>query len=561
MKCAIYARYSSEKQSANSIEDQIRKCREYAGRNGWAVLDKHIYCDSAISGATDERNALKQMLAAATSNVRQFDCLLLDDTSRLSRSIGDADRIAKELKFGGVRIVYVAQGFDSESESAGMLTAIFGGINEQYLTDLSKKTFRGCEGLALKKLHTGGRCFGYKNVQIEDDSQRDSHGKPIVHGVRLEVHPRQAKVVCRIFEMYGAGHSLKSITKKLNEEGVQSPQPQKGRVSRSWCPSSVRTILHNERYRGLVVWGKTKKVRSPKTGKRVYRPRPESEWVRSEIPEQRIVSEELWQRVEARRETVNRLYGDATRKSGLMSTRAMNSAYLFSGILKCAECGANLTILWGKGRNKTTQVYGCPSNWNRGQTVCKNAARIRRDDLESAMLANLQEKILRAEVIDYTMEKFEAGLLKDLETMTGEMDSLERRKRELEKELGNLTRALAGGQLSPTIMAAIAEREREIAEITDRVVSSNEDSIKTRVAAMTATAKAKLKDLRGLLGGDPTVARAAMLKHVEKIEMEASGKVYVAKGNWNFLGQRPTDGAGGQNRTGYARLFRAALYQ
>jgi hypothetical protein len=122
---------------------------------------------------------------------------------------------------------------------------------------------------------------------------------------------------------------------------------------------------------------------------------------------------------------------------------------------------------------------------------------------------------------------------------------MERRKRELGKELKNLTRALAGGQLSPTIMAAIAEREREITEITERVVSSNENSIKTRVEVMTATANAKLKDLRGLLGGDTTVARAAMLKHVEKIEMEASGEVYVAKGNWNFFVQLPRDGAGG----------------
>lgn len=164
------------------------------------------------------------------------------------------------------------------------------------------------------------------------------------------------------FRCMPRAEALKYITKKLNEEGVQSPQPQKGRVSRSWCPSSVRTIPHNERYRGLVVWGKTKKVRSPKTGKRVYRPRPESEWVQSEIPEQRIVSEELWQRAEARREAVNRLYSDATRRNGLMHTRAMNSAYLFSGLLKCAGCGANLTVLWGAGRNKSSQVYSCPSN-------------------------------------------------------------------------------------------------------------------------------------------------------------------------------------------------------
>lgn len=556
--CGIYARYSSEKQNANSVEDQIRKCREYAAKNGWAILENHIYRDAAISGASDNRDSLKRMLAAASAHPPAFACLLVDDSSRLSRSVGDADRIVKELRFAGVKICYVAQGFDSDSESAGLLTAVFGGINEQYLVDLSRKTFRGVEGLAHRKLHTGGRCFGYKNVPIEHESERDSHSRPVICGVRLEVEPEQAKVVGRIFSLYAEGRSLKTITKLLNAEGVQSPQPSKGRISRSWCPSSVRTILHNPRYRGLVVWGKTKKVRSPKSGKRVYRPRPESEWVRSEIPEQRIISEELWSMVETRRESVKRLYGDANRHNGLMHTRRMNSAYLFSGILKCADCGANLTILWGKGRNKSTQVYGCPSNWNRG--VCNNTARIRRDDLESAMLSQLQEKILRAEVVDYVLAKYESALLKELENMASEMDRMQSRKRELEGELANLTRALASGQLSPTIMAAITDREREVSEITECVVSSSENSIKTRVAAMRTTAKSKLKDLRSLLGGDVTVARTALLNHVDRIQMRADGKVYIAKGNWNFFGQLPRDGAGGQNRTGYARLFRAALY-
>ncbi|MGB9433949.1 MAG: zinc ribbon domain-containing protein [Candidatus Acidiferrum sp.] len=268
--------------------------------------------------------------------------------------------------------------------------------------------------------------------------------------------------------------------------------------------------------------------------------------MRREIPEQRIISDELWDMVETRRENVNRLYGDANRHNGLMHTRQMNSAYLFSGILKCAECGANLTILWGKGRNKSTQVYGCPSNWNRG--VCENAARIRRDDLETAMLSQFQEKILREEVVDYVLEKFESGLLREVENMGSELDRMEGRKRELDGELANLTRALATGQLSPTIMAAIAEREREVSDITERIVSSGEDSIKTRIATMRTVAKKKLKDLRGILGGDVPVARTALLNHVDKIQMEASGKVYTAKGNWDFLGQRPRDGAGGQNR-------------
>src|SRR5258706_40505 len=537
MNCAIYARYSSEKQSASSIEDQIRKCREHAAKNGWTVLDQHIYRDSEISGATDERQALKQMLAAVNSRSREFDCVLVDDTSRLSRSIGDADRISKELKFAGVRIVYVAQGFDSESESAGILTAIYGGINEQYLVDLGKKTFRGVEGLAQRKLHTGGRCFGYRNVPIEDSTRTDSHGRPVITGVRLEVEPHQAKVLRRIFSLYAEGRSLKYVAKLLNTEGVQSPQPQKGRISRSWCPSSIRTILHNERYRGLVVWGKKKKVRSPKTGKRIYRAHPESEWVRSEIPEQRIISDELWQRVEARRETVKRIYADANRPKGPMHSTAMNSAYLFSGILKCSECGASFTILSGKGRNKSTQTYGCPQNWNRGETVCGNAVRIRRDELEATLLAGLQGQVPREDVIDYVLQKFETGLLKEMGKMSRELDQMQQRKEQLEKELGNLVTALAAGQSSPTIMGAITDREREISTITNRTVSSNQDSIKARIDKMRVAARAKLKEIRQLLGQDATVARAALLKHVEKITLDASGKAVVASGNWKLLGE------------------------
>jgi site-specific DNA recombinase len=55
LRCAVYARFSSEKQSPLSIEDQVRKCREYAEQHGWFVLDSHIYSDEAISGATDDR--------------------------------------------------------------------------------------------------------------------------------------------------------------------------------------------------------------------------------------------------------------------------------------------------------------------------------------------------------------------------------------------------------------------------------------------------------------------------------------------------------------------------
>ena len=68
LRCAIYARFSSDKQSAASIVDQVRKCREYAQAHGWEVLDDHIYSDEAISGATLATSDKNNSVTRCTSN-------------------------------------------------------------------------------------------------------------------------------------------------------------------------------------------------------------------------------------------------------------------------------------------------------------------------------------------------------------------------------------------------------------------------------------------------------------------------------------------------------------
>jgi DNA invertase Pin-like site-specific DNA recombinase len=255
-QCAVYARYSSEKQNSLTIEQQVRKCREYAERHGFTVLDAHIYTDEAISGATDNRAGLQRLLAAATQKPRAFDVILVDDTSRLSRNMIDSLKIFEQLRFVNVRTIFVAQGIDTESEQAELLVTTHGIVDSLYLKDLKARTFRGVEQRAIEGLHTGGRVFGYRHVPIENSNKRDAHGRPAIEGVRLEVEPAQAATIKRIFERYAAGHSMKRIAIDMNNEGILSPQPQKGRVSQSWCQSSIHHILHNERYRGVVIWGK-----------------------------------------------------------------------------------------------------------------------------------------------------------------------------------------------------------------------------------------------------------------------------------------------------------------
>lgn len=79
----------------------------------------------------------------------------------------------------------------------------------------------------------------------------------------------------------------------------------------------------------------------------------------------KIVPEELWTAVQARIEKVKQVYGEIGSKGG-MQGRSVNSLYLLFGLLKCSECGANISIVSGRWRGRNDVVYGCPQNAFRG---------------------------------------------------------------------------------------------------------------------------------------------------------------------------------------------------
>jgi Recombinase len=113
-----------------------------------------------------------------------------------------------------------------------------------------------------------------------------------MHSILVAGHIRRSELVGM-----GVGGGERERGRRVsvvNSEGVLAPQPQKGRFSRSWCISSVRHVLLNRRYIGKTIWNTKRKVRSPGTSKRVYRPRPESEWTTVNTPHLRIVSDELF---------------------------------------------------------------------------------------------------------------------------------------------------------------------------------------------------------------------------------------------------------------------------
>ena len=127
-------------------------------------------------------------------------------------------------------------------------------------------------------------------------------------------------------------------------------------------------------------------------------------------------------------------------------------------------------------------------------------------------------------------------------------------------EISNLAAVIAQGRHSPSLLAELERREKRLSEISDEIFSSSANGLDAKLREIEDFVMRRLGDLHGLLTGDVKRAKSELAKHCTEITLTPEGQTYQISGDWDLLGGR-SDGAGGQNRTGYARLFRAALYQ
>ena len=81
-KAVVYARYSSDSQTEQSIEGQLRVCNEYAERNNIEIVENYI--DRAMTGTNDNRPDFKRMLADAKK--KEWDYVLVYKFDRFSRN-------------------------------------------------------------------------------------------------------------------------------------------------------------------------------------------------------------------------------------------------------------------------------------------------------------------------------------------------------------------------------------------------------------------------------------------------------------------------------------------
>ncbi len=393
-RAAIYARYSSDRQSEASCEDQIRECRRFAETKGWTVAEAAVVSEEGISGAS--RHNRPGLLALVAEAGETYDVLLAYDVSRLGRNDEDVAWVRNRLSARGVRCVEAANGDDLGSLSSrvrGLLAA-------EYREELGRHTRRGLRGQFERGYVPGAAPFGYRlerDPAVNDPSRKCA---------RLVIHEAAAEVVRRIFDASATGQGAKGIARRLNAERAPAPVPRASKVRPSWSPTSIHALLGNPIYRGELVWGRTRWVKDHATGRRRCLPVPEAEWLRRDAPELGIVDETLWHAANAARERRGRRIERSADGRQIAGSRGSRRAgrYLLSGLLECGACGA---AFCAQDRHR----WGCNGAHQRG--ICGEHVIVARNALEATVLRGI-ESLLDPEALESVARLAEAEVAKAL---------------------------------------------------------------------------------------------------------------------------------------------------
>lgn len=484
-RVAIYARYSSDLQSNASIEDQIRLCGEKAQNDGWQIVN--CYTDAGISGASFLRPGIQSLMQAALNG--EFDILLAEALDRLSRDQEDIAGIYKRMEFAGIKIFTL-----SEGEVSSLHIGLNGTMNAMFLKDLADKTRRGLRGRVEKGKSSGGISYGYR-VKKHCDSDGE-----IIRGDR-EIDEAEAEIIRRIYREYGnENKSPKAIAAQLNKEGIPCSS------GRTWGQSTINGnrkrgtgILNNELYIGKLVWNRSRYIKDPVSGKRVSRLNDEVDWIRKDVPDLRIVSDDLWEAIKERQTKLDH------RKPKFWQKK--RPQYLLSGLTKCGVCGGGYSKI-------NANDYGCSTSKNKGLSVCSNRKTIRRKTLENYVLSALQTRLMREDLV----EVFCTEYTKHLNMLHRQQNAALQRTRieltKLEKERENLIQALKDGVPASMVKDDLI-RVTQQKEKTEASLKQRPEINPLLHPAMAARFHKSVKNLRNGLNQDGSRSEAS--QHLRKL--------------------------------------------
>ncbi len=380
----IYARYSSDSQTEQSIEGQVRVCKQFAEKNDLLVVDQYI--DRATTGMNDNRAAFQQMLR--DSKRRQWSVVIVYKLDRFARNKYESVVNRKKLTDNGVELVSAMENIPDTPEGK-LFLAVIEGFNEYFSEDLKQKVNRGLRESWLKGNATGGRdIFGW---DLKDK--------------KYHINEAEAEVVREIFRKYAQGYKAQTIADDLKEKNFRRKN------GKFITHKFVYKILHDKRYTGVVTH--------------------KGEDYDKVFPA--IISKELWTQVNAINEENKNAPG---RKKEIFD-------YILSGKLICGKCKHRM--VGESGTSKTGEIhyyYSCLSK-RRKQEDCDCKAvkkQILEDYVIQATVAMLRRNSIITQIAE-TVVKVHEKMMQD----DSGLQILLQKRDDAKKAADNIVKAIEQG--------------------------------------------------------------------------------------------------------------------
>ena len=376
-----YIRLSKEdllrgRDESNSVVNQRRLLEQYHQAHldeFYEGAEADVYVDDGKTGTDTNREDFQRLLSDISSD--RINRVIVKDLSRLSRNYTDAGNLIENLFVRlNVRFISLAEGVDSyrnPDSVSNIIVPITNVMNDQYCYQTSKKIRQVFDYKRRNGQYIGAFApYGYVK------HPKDKH--------RLIIDPDAAEIVKLIFFLFLKGTSKRAIALYLNEHGVPSPSAYKlqkgipvstrGYDDPMWGARMIHSILTNPTYTGDLAQGRSR-VKSYKVHEVESVPR--EEWVEVAGTHESIIDYETFDKVQALLQRDTR-----TSPKG-------REVHLFSGFLKCADCGRAITRSVG---NNNNVYYACSTYKNRSRTACTMHS-IKHNRLEAAVLFAVQQQV------------------------------------------------------------------------------------------------------------------------------------------------------------------------
>ena len=444
----LYFRLSQEDERQGesvSIENQRLMLRKYAEEHGFQIYDEYI--DDGVSGTTFQRPEVQRLLDDAKTGV--INTILVKDLSRFGRNYIEVGQYVDYVfPSFGIRFIAVQDNVDTENRDSNAMEMmpIMNIFNEWHAANTSKKIKAVWRAKAAEGVFHGNKpSYGYIKGT---DAKRT-----------LLIDEDTAPVVIRIFEMHASGISPKEISEMLNEEGILSPgqyafnkygHKRKPEDRKIWCGTTIKTILDNIVYIGHLPQLMSSTV-SYKNHKRFNK--DQSEWTIVRNTHEPIISQELWDKVRARRASLSQ--GRKT-KTGFV--------HPLSGFLFCADCGGKMKMnsTMNKDRTKYLYSFNCGEHLRFGKAICfshsisaKVLEEIVLDDIRTmTQRIVLDEKSFREEFIRQNAELADQAV----KTRKKELQIKQRRIEELTRMIQSVYEDKVSGKMPENICFGLIEK-------------------------------------------------------------------------------------------------------